>query len=91
MDELIYYMFGGMNVTRTKEEAFPLIGVGVDYGQQNATTYQAAGLNMTKHRLEGLAEYYHSGRESGTQKSPSKYAEDFVAFLDDLHEEYSCN
>ncbi|ERL19804.1 phage terminase, large subunit, PBSX family [Oribacterium sp. oral taxon 078 str. F0263] len=91
VDELIYYMFGGKNVARTKEDAFPLIGVGVDYGQQNATTYQAAGLNMAKHRLEGLAEYYHSGRESGTQKSPSRYAEDFVAFLDGLHEAYRCS
>ena len=47
VDELIYYMFGGENVARTKEEAFPLIGVGVDYGQQNATTYQAAGLTVS--------------------------------------------
>lgn len=91
VDELIYYMFGSKNVVRTREDAFPLIGVGVDYGQQNATTYQAAGLNMTAHRLEGLAEYYHSGRESGVQKSPSEYAEDFVSFLDSLHKAYRCS
>lgn len=91
VDELIYYMFSSKNVAKTKEEAFPIIGVGVDYGQQNATTYQAAGLNMIKHRLEGLAEYYHCGRESGTQKSPGEYAKDFVVFLDGLHEAYSCN
>ena len=62
----------------------------MDYGQQNATTFQAAGLNEKDHSLEGLAEYYHSGRESGTQKSPSEYAGDFVKFLDKLHEVYSC-
>ena len=91
VDELIYYMFSDKHVARTAEDAFQMIGVGVDYGQQNATTYQAAGLNMTKHKLEGLAEYYYSGRETGTQKSPSDYAGDFVGFLDDLHERYSCN
>lgn len=91
VDELIYYMFGNKNVARTKEEAYQMIGVGVDYGQQNATTFQAAGLNLQKHKLEGLAEYYHSGRETGKQKSPSKYAEDFVEFLDGLHERYKCS
>lgn len=91
VDELIYYMFSDRHVGRTKEDAFQIIGVGVDYGQQNATTYQAAGLNVAKHKLEGLAEYYYSGRESGTQKSPSEYAKDFVKFLDELHETYSCS
>ena len=46
-----------------------MIGIGVDYGQQNATTYQAAGVNINKHRLEGLGEYYHSGRESESRKA----------------------
>ena len=63
----------------------------MDYGQQNATTYQAAGLNEYEHKLDGLAEYYHSGRETGTQKSPSEYAGDFVKFLNLLHETYSCS
>lgn len=90
VDELIYYMFSDKHLARTKAEAFQIIGIGVDYGQQNATTYQAAGLNMDLHRLEGLAEYYHSGRESGSQKSPSDYARDFVGFLEDLHDQYGC-
>ena len=68
-----------------------IIGIGVDYGQQNATTYQAAGLNEYEHKLDGLAEYYHSGRETGAQKSPSEYAGDFVKFLNLLHETYSCS
>lgn len=91
VDEVIYYMFGGKNVRRTEEEAFPIIGIGVDYGQQNATTYQAAGLNMSRHRLDGLQEYYHSGRDTGLQKSPSEYARDFVEFTDELHGKYSCS
>lgn len=36
----------------------------------------------------GLGEYYHSGRESGKQKSPSEYAKDLVEFMNDLHEQY---
>lgn len=43
------------------------------------------------HKLAGLAEYYHSGRETGRQKSPSEYAKDFIAFTDMLHEIYSCS
>lgn len=91
VDELIYYMFSDKNVARSEEEGYQMIGVGVDYGQQNATTYQAAGLNLSRKKLEGLAEYYHSGRESGKQKSPSQYAEDFVNYVDELHEQYHCN
>ena len=52
---------------------------------------QSIGVDeLIKHKLEGLAEYYYSGRETGAQKSPSDYAGDFVGFLDDLHERYSC-
>lgn len=92
VDELVYYMFGEKNKLKPDESnKYPLIGIGVDYGQQNATTYQAAGLNLPTGRLEGLDEYYHSGRESGKQKSPSEYAEDFVYFADGLHEDYGCS
>lgn len=91
VDEMIYYMFGEKAIHRTDETAFQIIGVGVDYGQQNATTFQAAGLNLAAHKIEGLAEYYHSGRDTGKQKSPSEYAKDFVTFVDELHEKYSCN
>lgn len=91
VDELIYYMFGDAAIQRPSRDHYRIIGVGVDYGQQNATTYQAAGLNEYEHKLDGLAEYYHSGRETGTQKSPSEYAGDFVKFLNLLHETYSCS
>ena len=36
-------------------------------------------------------EYYHSGRDSGKQHSPSEYAKAFVQMTDRLHEMYSCN
>lgn len=90
VDEVVYYMFSDRHIGETDQEAYQVIGVGVDYGQQNATTFQAAGLNNYQHRLDGLAEYYHSGRETGVQRSPSEYAKDLVKLLDALSELYSC-
>lgn len=91
VDELIYYMFGDAAIRRPGRDHYRIIGIGVDYGQQNATTFQAAGLNEADRILEGLDEYYHSGRDTGTQKSPSEYAQDFITFVGKLQESYSCS
>lgn len=91
VDDLIYYMFCDAHRREPDASHCKLIGIGVDYGQQNATTYQAAGININNRKIEGLNEFYHSGRESGRQKSPSDYAKELIKFTDSLHEEYSCN
>lgn len=91
VDELIYYMYNEKNRYKPENERYRIIGIGVDYGQQNATTYQPFGLNLEKRRLEGLIEYYHSGRETGKQKSPSIYAKDFISLTDELNEKYKCS
>lgn len=91
VDDLIYYMFNDNHRQEPEAKHYKLIGIGVDYGQQNATTYQAGGININKRKIEGLDEFYHSGRESGRQKSPSDYAKELIKFTDALHEEYSCN
>ena len=91
LDDLIYYMFNDSHRKESTAKVFKLIGIGVDYGQQNATTYQAAGVNINTRKLEGLAEFYHSGRDSGKQKSPSEYAQEFIKLTDMLHEKYSCS
>nr|WP_317380249.1 PBSX family phage terminase large subunit [uncultured Faecalimonas sp.] len=91
VDDLIYYMFNDNHRHEPEGTVYKLIGIGVDYGQQNATTYQAAGVNIHKRKLEGLGEFYHSGRESGKQKSPSDYARELISFTNALHERYSCN
>lgn len=91
IDDAIYYMFGENHRKESAAKVFKLIGIGVDYGQQNATTYQAAGVNINTRKLEGLAEFYHSGRNSGKQKSPSEYAKEFIKLTDMLHEKYSCS
>lgn len=91
VDDLIYYMFNENHQKEPEAKHYKLIGIGVDYGQQNATTYQAGGVNINKRKVEGLGEFYHSGRESGKQKSPSDYAKELIEFTDALHEEYSCS
>jgi PBSX family phage terminase large subunit len=50
--------------------------IGVDYGQSNATVFLLCGLGNDD-RLYILDEYYHVGRDSQIQKSPSKYSKDY--------------
>lgn len=89
IDDAIYYMFSKEHIEEPEEgEKFPIIAIGGDYGQQNATTFQAAGLDLGGRKLRGLGEYYHSGRDTGHQKSPSEYAQDFVQFVMILGEKY---
>lgn len=91
IDDAIYYMFNEGHLKGAPvpyEDRFPIIAIGGDYGQQNATTFQAFGLDMAMRKLRGLGEYYHSGRETGKQKSPSEYAQDFVQFVVGLGEKY---
>lgn len=91
IDEMIYYMFCDDQRKEPTADSYKIIGIGVDYGQQNATTYQAAGLNINSRRLEGITEFYHSGRESGKQKSPSEYAQEMINMTDALHDKYFCS
>lgn len=91
INELIFYMFDKeKHVKEPSQDSYKIIGIGCDYGQQNATAYEAAGLNTQSKMLEGLDEYYYSGRDTGKQKSPSDYAHDFRLFCDDLSETYNC-
>ena len=83
--EVVYYMFKKEHeIEKASYKDLIHIGIGVDYGQLNATTYQAFGLNQSKMRIEGLPEYYHSGRESGHQKPPSEYAKDFKEYYEEI-------
>ena len=89
VDEIIYYMFSDRHIQRPEEgRIFQTVYIGGDYGQQNATTFQAAGFDEYRHKLTGLSEFYHSGRETGKQKSPSEYADEFVSLVTSIHEKY---
>lgn len=88
LDELIYYMF---NEEKHIEQAdkntlmnLRYLGICIDYGQMNATTYECFGIDFKSKKLRGVGEYYHSGRESGHQKSPSEYARDFKTFVEEM-------
>jgi len=81
VDELIYYMFDKSKHMKQPSGQYDYLGISIDYGQQNATTYQGFGLSVPRRCVEGVGEYYHSGRETGRQKSPSDYAADFVSFV----------
>lgn len=94
IDEIVYYMFEKSRHVKEppKDQTgriIPpdIIGVGIDYGQQNATTFQAGGVWLKQQRLCGLGEYYHSGRETGRQRSPSQYALDFKEFCEKIEKE----
>lgn len=96
VDELIYYMFkpeihvyDPNTLTDDDKREMGEIGIGVDYGQKNATTFEAFGIDYRHNLLRGLKEYYHSGRDTGKQKSPSEYARELKAFCDELEKEYS--
>ena len=63
--------------------------VGIDYGQSNATVFLLIGLG-SDNKLYIMNEYYHEGKISHIQKSPSKYAKDFKKWLlsNGMEEEY---
>lgn len=55
------------------------VAVGIDVGTQNATVFLAAGkVGRTWYVFD---EYYHSGKESGRQKTNGEYSRDFAAWL----------
>lgn len=90
IDEVIYYMFDEnkhMQDTSDKFNKLAFIGIGVDYGQMNATTYQAFGMSFIDKKIYGIDEYYYSGRDTMKQKSPSEYAIDFKAFKEKIEKE----
>lgn len=93
IDDLIYYMFDfnvhvyADNLSADEKAEMGEIGIGIDYGQQNPTTFEAFGIDYRSQMFRGLAEYYHSGRD-GRQKSPSEYAYDFKLFCELIEKEY---
>lgn len=96
VEDLIYYMFNSedhiynsSDYEKASKEAIGEIGIGVDYGQQNATVFEVAGIDYENQILRGLKEYYHSGRDAGKQKSPSEYAKELKQFCEELEKEYN--
>lgn len=91
IDELIYYMFKEETHVKecTKEhyKNMKYLCIGADYGQMNPTTYEAFGIDYKDKCVRGVDEYYYSGRDTGKQKSPSEYAQDFKKFKETIESE----
>lgn len=95
INDLVYYMFDENkhiyteDLSEQERKEMGPIGVGVDYGTQNATTFEAFGVDYRANVLRGLKEYYHSGRISGDQRSPSEYAKDMKNFCAEIERDYN--
>lgn len=94
LDEIIYYMFDkdkhilDRNLTNDEINGITRIDASCDYGQMNATVFEFWGLNPTQKTVFGLDEFYHSGRESGKQLTPSEYAFKFKKMCKKIKEEF---
>lgn len=90
IDDQIYYMFDEeIHVVKHSDidkSSLKYLGIGIDYGQMNATTYEAFGMDFKNKKIVGVGEYYHSGRET-YQKSPSEYAKDFKQFIEEIEKD----
>lgn len=84
---IIYDMFNvDYHVKKVSEFVRKLIDggryVSIDYGTQNATA-----MLLWNKGIDGkwycIREYYYSGRDKGTQKTDSEYADDLVEWLED--------
>lgn len=90
LDELIYYMFKEdihvVEPTKKELKNIRFLGIGIDYGQMNPTTFQCFGVDFYSKAIRGIDEYYHCGREEG-QKTPSDYAKAFKEFKEKIEKE----
>ena len=83
---LIYPMFGKSTIVPTIERNYTRYEISMDYGIQNATAMGLWGF------CDGVwyqvNEFYHSGRETNTQKTDEEYYEDLERLAGDLRIEY---
>lgn len=86
--DVIFHMFDrSQHIVDYKKERLQNIVIGVDYGQMNATTFNAIGFDLKSNRFHAIKNYTHSGRDSNRQKSPSEYAKDMYDFVMEVEAE----
>lgn len=79
---LIYPMFGGHCISKTEPRKYSRYLASMDYGIQNPTSIGLWGLcDGVWYRVK---EYYHSGRETGQQKTDQQYYEELEKLAGDL-------
>ena len=83
---LIYPMFGNGSIVPTIERPYTRYEISMDYGTQNPTAMGLWGFcDGTWYQVN---EFYHSGRETNTQKTDQDYYEDLERLAGDLDIEY---
>jgi PBSX family phage terminase large subunit len=79
---LIYPMFGDHCISKTEPRQYTRYLASMDYGIQNPTSIGIWGLcGGVWYRVK---EYYHSGRETGQQKTDQQYYEELEKLAGDL-------
>lgn len=76
-ENAIYNMFDAKTMIVDTLPNMQRYWIGVDYGHTNATVFLLLGEGFDN-KLYVISEYYHSGGESSSKKSPSAYARDFI-------------
>jgi PBSX family phage terminase large subunit len=84
---VIYSMFDSDSHVVDRLPELKRTWIGVDHGTSNATTFILCGLGVDN-RLYVVDEYYHSGRETNMQKSPSAYSDDFKRRFAEWEEDF---
>ena len=79
---IIYPMFGDNCIVKTEDRRYSRYVVSMDYGIQNPTAMLLWGLCGGV--WYQIREYYHSGRETGRQKTDQEYYEELERLADDL-------
>lgn len=80
---LVYPMFSKeKNVVETVDRKYERLVVGIDYGTQNPTAMIVFGL--CDNVWYAVKEYYHSGRDSNTQKTDQQYYDELVKLCNGL-------
>ena len=79
---LIYPQFGGDCISKTEPREYTKYYASMDYGIQNPTSIGIWGLSDgVWYRVK---EFYHSGRETGQQKTDQQYYDDLCTLVGDL-------
>lgn len=79
---IIYPMFGDNCIVKTEDRRYSRYVVSMDYGIQNPTAMLLWGLSGGV--WYQIREYYHSGRETGQQKTDQEYYEQLERLAADL-------
>ena len=79
---LVYPLFGGDCITKTEPRAYTKYYASMDYGIQNPTSIGIWGLSGgVWYRVK---EFYHSGRETGQQRTDQQYYDALEELAGDL-------